>query len=126
VRFDSMHRTSHLHAILTLTFAFTNTHDYRYWFVIQGFASSFGAYQVTVSCGNPLNSTPPTPAPTAAPTATPIAVVVGTLTCGTDVTGNTTGRDNTVGSQAPEEWWMFTAPATGLYIFDSCGSNYDT
>ena len=82
-----------------------------YWFVMEGFSSSNGAYQVAVSC--PV-VTPPTP------------VVVGTLTCGTNVTGNTTGANHTVGMGAPENWYMFTAPQTALYIFDSCGSSYDT
>ena len=80
----------------------------QYWFVIEGFSSNSGVYQVAVSC--------PVPTP----------VVVGTLTCGTNVTGNTTGANHTVGMAAPENWFMFTAPQTGIYIFDSCGSSYDT
>lgn len=50
----------------------------------------------------------------------------GTVTCDNVVTGSTTGGVSTVGQNAPENWWMFTATDGGIYTLNSCGSGFDT
>jgi hypothetical protein len=79
-----------------------------YWVVLEGSANQSGVYNLTADCS--------TPDPTLA----------GTLPCGVNSTGNTTGAINAVGSTSPENWWAFTAVDGGSYIFDSCGSDFDT
>jgi hypothetical protein len=94
-----------------------------YWFVMQGFGSSFGAYQVTVSC----YTFSPTGSPTAAPTSgstpsaapTPASAFVASLTCEANATGTTTTAN-------PQNWYMLTAVQQGVYTFNACGSSYDT
>jgi hypothetical protein len=78
-----------------------------YWIVIDGFALESGEYTLAVSC----------------PTG---AIEVGTLACGATVTGNTSGTVSHFGFDAPEDYWMFTAPYFGMYNFNTCGSTLDT
>ena len=107
----------------TLTVSLPNG---SYWFVMQGFSSSFGAYQVAISCTAdspaPTSSpTAPTTAPVAVPTAapTPASAFVASLTCNTNATGTTTTAN-------PQNWYMLTAVQQGVYTFNACGSSYDT
>lgn len=46
--------------------------------------------------------------------------------CNQVMSGSTAGGSSSAGSAAPDVWWPFTAPNTGLYTFNSCGSSYDT
>jgi len=79
----------------------------NYWVVVDGFSSNRGAYRLQTIC--------------------PTRVTIqGTVGCGTVISGNSATGTNTVGNPAPEHWWRFQAPVTGSYIFNSCGSNYDT
>ena len=78
-----------------------------YWVVMDGFSSSRGTYRLVITC--PATRT-----------------IRGTVSCAQTVTGTTTGAANTVGHSAPENWWRFAAPRNGLYVFNSCGSSYDT
>eukprot|EP00036_Acanthoecidae_sp_10tr_P018866 CAMPEP_0206311872 /NCGR_PEP_ID=MMETSP0106_2-20121207/13693_1 /ASSEMBLY_ACC=CAM_ASM_000206 /TAXON_ID=81532 /ORGANISM="Acanthoeca-like sp., Strain 10tr" /LENGTH=981 /DNA_ID=CAMNT_0053743145 /DNA_START=151 /DNA_END=3096 /DNA_ORIENTATION=+ len=62
------------------------------------------------------------------------------LTCGGAVTGNTeggvslvvrnggldSGNSVTTNYSGPERWIEFTAPVTGVYTFDTCGSSFNT
>ena len=81
-----------------------------YWVVVEGGGAnlSSGVYNLTVEC------------------TTPAPVLAGTLVCGVNATGNTTGATHIVGSESPENWWGFRAADVGVYTFDSCGSDFDT
>jgi hypothetical protein len=56
--------------------------------------------------------------------------VEGIATCGNTYTGTTAvgGTEYVSYSAGPEVWWAFTVPAsaTGTYVFDTCGSSFDT
>lgn len=67
-------------------------------------------YNLTIDCS--LAADPP--------------AVMGMLTCGADVSGNTTSASNSVGMVEPDNWWMLTVSEQALYTFDSCGSSFDT
>ncbi len=48
------------------------------------------------------------------------------ITCGSSVTGSTTGTLNNYGGPSAEAIYRFEADVTGDYEFSSCGSDYDT
>jgi hypothetical protein len=78
-----------------------------YFVVMDGFASSSGVYQLAISC----------------PTT---AFTMASITCGSTVTGTTVGGVSTIGNGAPEVYYRFSAPFSGSYTLNSCGSAYDT
>eukprot|EP00036_Acanthoecidae_sp_10tr_P009420 CAMPEP_0182916104 /NCGR_PEP_ID=MMETSP0105_2-20130417/746_1 /TAXON_ID=81532 ORGANISM="Acanthoeca-like sp., Strain 10tr" /NCGR_SAMPLE_ID=MMETSP0105_2 /ASSEMBLY_ACC=CAM_ASM_000205 /LENGTH=412 /DNA_ID=CAMNT_0025053033 /DNA_START=120 /DNA_END=1358 /DNA_ORIENTATION=- len=55
-----------------------------------------------------------------------VGTVAGNASCSQTYTGSTSGARHTVGHPAPEIWYLFTAPASGQYNFNTCGSAYDT
>jgi len=78
-----------------------------YWIAIDGYAASQGRYNLSVSC--------------------PFVVAAqGDVGCGSVITGNSATGVSQVGQPAPEHWWRFVAPTTGVYTFNSCGSSYDS
>ena len=80
--------------------------------VVDGFSTRSGAYRLLTTC--------PVPSPGE-------VAVQGNVACGIVVTGNSATGTNTVGTgTAPEHWWRFQAPTTGSYVFNSCGSSYDS
>ena len=46
--------------------------------------------------------------------------------CNQVMSGSTAGGSSSAGGAAPDVWWPFQAPNTGVYTFNSCGSSYDT
>jgi hypothetical protein len=79
-----------------------------YWVVIEGFASEHGQYTMAVTC--PAGSW-----------------VQSTISCGgAPVTGSTSGGTSSVGNESPEHYFQLSAPFSGVYTFDSCGSSFDT
>jgi hypothetical protein len=82
----------------------------NYWLTIDGFSSQSGAYTVVTTC----------------PSTTVQPVIRGNVACNSLVAGNTAGGTHTVGHAAPENWWRFVAPVSGMYTFNTCGSSYDT
>lgn len=95
----------------------------NYWVVMDGFGNSRGSYRLSVSCPGDPPPPPPTSLPTNPGSSGPIQ---GTVTCSQVATGNSATGSHSVGHGAPEHWWRFTAPQTGVYNFNSCGSSYDT
>ena len=81
-----------------------------YYVALDGFANSQGNYVLTATC--PTQNTLPT--------------VTATATCNSVIQGSTALGTTLIGNQAPELWYNFTAPTTGTYTFNSCGSSYDT
>lgn len=106
---------------------------------VDGYDDSVGIYKLTATC--------PTPEAQSAPPPTD-----GIVTCGATITGTTVGGVSLVdadtvftryrdspdvsccgvqqprisNSSAPERWYEFTAPTTGHYTFDTCGSEANT
>lgn len=80
-----------------------------YNIVIEGYSREEGAYVLAMSCsgdgGNPAEP--------------------GTDLCGTSLSGSTVGQNSGVGNSAGEMTYDFTASSSN-YIFDACGSNYDS
>lgn len=76
---------------------------------MDGYDTESGAYTLRVTC-------PPTP------------TFVGNLSCGQTAVGDTTNANNTQTgvNAAPEHWFGFDVPHTGAYVFDTCGSDFDT
>jgi hypothetical protein len=78
-----------------------------YNIVIEGFSSYAGAYVLGMSC--------------------PAGDTAGSDTdlCGTRLSGSTVGEDSNFGNAAGEMTYDFVASGSN-YIFDACGSNYDS
>jgi hypothetical protein len=49
-----------------------------------------------------------------------------TIHCDGAVSGSTFGRPSTCGGVAPDSFYNFYADSGGSYVFDACGSSYDT
>lgn len=68
----------------------------------------------------PPPQTPPPPSPSPLPR-------VGSITaCGETVSGNTVGAANQLRNPSGEHIYNFTVRTAGTFIFDSCGSGFDT
>eukprot|EP00035_Acanthoeca_spectabilis_P014776 m.288184 g.288184 ORF g.288184 m.288184 type:complete len:1009 (+) comp16220_c0_seq41:105-3131(+) len=76
---------------------------------------------VHVTCGCP-------PAPIAQQTPNPLPRIRGPLTCGAVETGYTTGGLNVPNTRhaSPEHVYTLDVTLSGIYIFDSCDSSFDT
>ena len=71
-------------------------------------------------------ATPPPP-PTNLPETHPPGETSGEITCGSTVTGDTTGATHVVGSSSGEHWYTITVTETQQWTFSTCeGSAYDT
>ena len=68
-----------------------------------------------------------TGAPTTPPETPPPGETSGEITCGSTVTGDTTGATHVVGSSSGEHWYTITVTETQQWTFSTCsGSAYDT
>eukprot|EP00037_Helgoeca_nana_P006679 m.61298 g.61298 ORF g.61298 m.61298 type:complete len:667 (-) comp17542_c0_seq2:1448-3448(-) len=56
----------------------------------------------------------------------PNMTIGGSIMCGNTANGSTIGAQNTIGHATGEHWYSFTAPVTGNYVFNTCGSAFDT
>ena len=81
----------------------------EYVLVVEGFADSQGAYQVTMSCSDETQG-----------------FLDGTLECGTAVSGTTVTAGNHLGNGAADHIYEFQVDTDGTYEFDSCCSQFDT
>ena len=107
-------------------------HNGDYALLIEGYdPDEHGRYDMVLTCGNASDA--PTGAPTASPTTEQHHLNVnnmGTIACGQQVTGNTTEHGlSTTGNRAYDHWYTFEVTAAtdhGEWVFDSCGSEFDT
>lgn len=99
--------------LVALARGFTVVHTkstslFRCRLVIDGFASSSGTYRLGITCPQG-------------------AYYQGTLGCNATVVNSTAGASHSlVGHPAPEHLYRFTAPSSGAYVFNTCGSSFDT
>lgn len=80
----------------------------NYFVVMDGYSTGSGVYRLNVSCPN-------------------TAIIQQSTSCGATVTGNTSTGTHVVGSgSAPEHYFSFTAPYSGIFTFNSCGTSFDS
>lgn len=97
-------------------------------FIEQNAASACGTRTPTVSPPPTVPPPPTTDAPTPAPsTPPPNPAYQGSISCGSTVTGSTSGAPNTLPSQSSgEAHFSFSVSSVGEHAFDGCASSYDT
>ena len=57
--------------------------------------------------------------PTSTPTPSPTDGSAGVLSCGSNVTGDTSNAEHNVGSVSGERWYTLEVPATRPYVFST-------
>eukprot|EP00300_Choanocystis_sp_HF-7_P033195 c45493_g1_i1.p1 GENE.c45493_g1_i1~~c45493_g1_i1.p1 ORF type:complete len:538 (+),score=105.38 c45493_g1_i1:85-1614(+) len=83
--------------------------------VVDGFSSSTGNYQLSLTCVSPSPSPTPAPAPQAA------------IACGSVVSGSTRNAPNTVGNPAGDVSFNLVVGSVATSVtLSTCGSNFDT
>lgn len=80
-----------------------------YTLVVEGYSSSEGGYIVTATCPQPEAEA---------------STVISDL-CGASLDGSTVGENSDYGNNAGDVMYEFRA-AQSHYLFDGCGSNYDS
>ena len=76
-----------------------------YWLVVDGYSSSEGNFQMSMTCASDLD---------------------GAVSCGQSWSGYSGGAGNHVGNSASDHIYEFTLSQSYDVTFNSCGSNYDT